>query len=385
MRTLYLHIGMPKAGSTSIQSAMRDAREDLEAEGLSYLRFGRNHSAVFRLLVGQTRKTLRKPLSQISLDELGLSAPDPAAVLDRVGVIAKASQKTAVISGEGLFGFTLAEVASVKAMLAPHFDRIRVVVYLRDPISWASSRAQQAVKTGRSTESELIEELDQRGRSALLVPGYGHLRSYVEVFGRDALICRPFDRAAFAGGDLIDDFLTTIGRPDLAGRVRSRISNPSLSQDAVRLLDALQPRLDRETWIDPKAAERIRRRLSEIPGQTYRLPPAVLRKVYGLAREDLDWVQREFGLDLVRDGPHFSEPRPVMDRRTADGIVDLVIGLVRKPLLNPRPPNGRATKRRRGGGLLWRLMTKMGLSRRAGGAKPVRKATVPPDEIRSGP
>lgn len=373
MRTLYLHIGMPKAGSTSIQSAMRDARAKLEAEGLSYLRYGRNHSGVFRFLVGQTRKASRKPLSKITLDELGLSAPDRAAVLERVGVIAREAKSTAVISGEGFFGFTPAEIASAKSVLAPYFDRFRIVVYLREPISWASSRAQQAVKTGRSSEAELIDEIEKRGRAALVVPRYDHLRSYAEVFGHEALVCRPFDRTAFAGGDLIGDFLTTIGRADLAGTVSSRISNPSLSLEAVQLLDAFEALRQREPGLDPRVSERLRRRLAHLPGQSYALPLAVLEKVYELAREDLGWVRREFGLDLMPGGPRFPEPRRAMVSRTADGMVDLVVGLVRRPVVVRGAPGAKPSPRRRRPGLLAQLARKLGLSKRPRAAKPGRR------------
>lgn len=369
MRTLYLHVGMPKAGSTSIQSAMRDAREALEAEGVSYLRFGRNHSGVFRFLVGQSRKAGRKPISKISLDELGLVAPDRVALADRVREIARSSRDTAVVSGEGFFGFSTDEVAKVKAVLASEFDRVRIVAYVRDPISWASSRAQQAVKTGRSTEAELIEDVDRRGRDALIVAGYGALRSYVAVFGREAVICRPFDRSAFTGGDLISDFLATIGRPDLAGRVQSRVSNPSLSQEAVQLLGAFQARRDRENVFAPAVAERLRRRLAAVPGQSYVLPPAVLQKVYECARDDVDWLHREFGLELVRGAPRFPEARTTLDPRTADGIVDLVVGLVRRPVVKPKPA-GKTPRSGSKPGLLMRLVRKFGLSRKARGAKP---------------
>lgn len=369
MRTLYLHIGMPKAGSTSIQSGMRDARERLEAQGVSYLRYGRNHSGVFRFLVGQSRKAGRKPISKISLDELGLVAPDRAVLADRVREIARASCDTAVVSGEGFFGFSPEEVAAVKAVLAPQFDRVRVVAYLRDPISWASSRAQQAVKTGRSTEDELIEDLERRGRGALIVAGYGHLRSYVEAFGRDAVICRQFDRSAFVGGDLISDFLATIGRADLAGLVQSRVSNPSLSQEAVQLLCAFQARRDRENRFEPVVAERLRRRLAAIPGRNYALPPAVLQTVYECVRGDLDWLKREFGLELTQGGPRFPEARHTMDPRTVDGIADLVIGLVRRPVVKTKP-NAKGSKPKLRAGILTRLVRKLGLSRKTREAKP---------------
>lgn len=377
MRTLYLHIGMPKAGSTSIQSALHDARNVLEDEGISYLRYGQNHGGVFRFLVGQSRKDNRAPLSTIALQDLGLATADRTAVLTRVAEIARASRSTAVISAEVLFGFTPAEIASVKAILAPHFDRIRIVVYLREPIFWASSRAQQAVKTGRSSEADLIEDLDCRGRAALIVPGYGHLRHYVEAFGRDGVLCRAFDRSCFVDGDLLSDFLTTIGRPDLSGKVRSRISNPSLSHEAVRLLDAFRSRSAEAEGLDPKIVARLCRHLTAIPGQAYALPPSVLRKVDELSRDDIDWLRREFGLDLLRARRTIPEPLPsLMDRHTAEGIADIMIDLARR---NAADRMSRATKdlrRKRRGGLFARLARKLGLSQGPRRTRPT-KLTAP--------
>ena len=61
MATLYLHIGMPKTGSTSIQSALRSGKEHLAGQGVGYFDLGKNRSSLRKALVrGKEAKKIPK-------------------------------------------------------------------------------------------------------------------------------------------------------------------------------------------------------------------------------------------------------------------------------------------------------------------------------------
>ena len=50
MAILYLHIGMPKTGSTSIQSALAGGKTHLAEQGVGYFDLGKNHSSLLKAL-----------------------------------------------------------------------------------------------------------------------------------------------------------------------------------------------------------------------------------------------------------------------------------------------------------------------------------------------
>jgi hypothetical protein len=50
MATLFLHIGMPKTGSTSIQNVLAGGKEHLAGHEIGYFELGRNHSSLLKAL-----------------------------------------------------------------------------------------------------------------------------------------------------------------------------------------------------------------------------------------------------------------------------------------------------------------------------------------------
>lgn len=97
------------------------------------------------------------------------------------------------------------EMAKLHQWFADRFDDVRYVIYIREQADWVASAYTQAVRSG-TTES-LDAYIDRLGHQNY----HWLVQSWRGIAGEENVDVRLFDRAAFAGGDLIDDFAHAIG------------------------------------------------------------------------------------------------------------------------------------------------------------------------------
>lgn len=308
MVRLTLHIGMSKTGSTSIQAAFEEARLRLRAEGIDYLDLGRNHGRLIRVALRGRAERSRHP----ALAALGIARAsadyDPGRV--RAAIEAKFAAPRAphvIVSGEGLYGLEPDEIAALGTLAARHFRDVQVVVYVREPVGWAASRLQEAVKHGRTIDEQVDGLARDPARSPLLPRFRRQVGAYRDVFGAERVSIRPFEPARFAGGDLIADFCTAIGRPELAGALGRTWNNPRLSWEALLLIEERYRQLRERAAGEHRGRRRhggtdlvaeaapLRRLLQDLPGTPFALPADVSREIRRFAADDVAWLREATG------------------------------------------------------------------------------------------
>ncbi|MCA2011152.1 hypothetical protein LCM17_06640 [Cereibacter sphaeroides] len=214
MSICYLHLGMPKTGSTAIQHSFRHYEDD----ALLYAETGTpQHELIFKLCFSKAAlKTtnLRVRLGQDrNFDALAEKAR-------RDIDAAAASGKNVIFSGEAIPGqLRPDEMAAMFAYLRARFERVVVVAYVRPAASLVASQFQQQVKQGRREFS-------------LPSPRY---RTFFEpivanVAPEDLHLIR-FHRDDLIDGDIVADFASRVG----AARVPEQAveENESLSAEGV--------------------------------------------------------------------------------------------------------------------------------------------------------
>ena len=183
-RTAFIHIGLPKTGTTAVQAAFLNARVALRAEGFHYLSGDRNHGERLCLAFWDKPDALRLA---------GLRWKDgEAAEAHRTDVqsalaneIDQAEHANLILSAEDLSTFRVSEVKRLGRFLERRFDRVHVVTYLRDPLEWITSAAQQAVKWS----GDLLEDLFDRPR----LPEFAErIEPWQRMFGKDAVLLRVY-------------------------------------------------------------------------------------------------------------------------------------------------------------------------------------------------
>ena len=165
---LYLHIGAPKAGSSTIQRFLRANEAGLAArlDGLK----GRL--------------------------EAEIEAAAPRAVF---------------LSHESLFDRVgePEEMERLRALLAPMFERIAVLAYLRRQDAAAVSRHAMALRNGAAEGFSATPDI-----AAMRTPWYDYLpilRMWKTAFAPDRLQVRRFGPAYFEGGELVADLGAALG------------------------------------------------------------------------------------------------------------------------------------------------------------------------------
>lgn len=232
---LIIHVGTQKTGTTTIQGFLKNSTEALSEAGVHYLNTGRTNIA-HNIMIKMIRNGRGPGMARRMIKEMGRNGG-----------------KTCVISSEMFFR---PEMADYFAKFFPQELRgqSKVVVYLRRQDKFAEAMWKQRVKNGRYTGTP-ADYLSQNNNLNYLPT----LNYYADVFGRDNMIVRPFERPHFPDGDVLLDFAEHCHVPiELARAYDLPSSNATLSKEVSEGLG----RLNREkSGINTRQLIRILSRL----------------------------------------------------------------------------------------------------------------------------
>lgn len=216
-RRCIVHIGLNKTGSTTLQGWLHLNRDALREQGIWHDSLGPHGGPNLTTAVGwavyahSQRPNYVPGGWQAQAYRIGGRA-DLQVRLDQFLTRVEASFPPAgggtyVTSSEhiGAGVKNVAEMEKLHDWFAQRFDEVRYVVYIREQADWVASAYVQAVRSG--TTLGLNAFIDQFGCN-----DYHQLvQKWRGVAGAGNVDVRLFDRTAFVGGDLIDDFASAIG------------------------------------------------------------------------------------------------------------------------------------------------------------------------------
>jgi len=248
-RHLWLHIGLPKTGTTSIQRALGGRRAALLRQGIAYpnSRGGAVQILLHRAALPRSRAGTGNFLPLLTA-EIG-ALPDTVH-----SVILSAEQCSLALAGER-------QIAQLHDLLAPMFSSMHVIVYLRRQDTHAASLYGQALRRGRIE----VPDLDRIATEFASMYDYNALlRSWAAVFGSASIKPRIFEPASLQGADAVVDFFAACGAQEaLDGTNPARDDNPSMNVQGQALLFALGRHLQRENG-KPNVNSAVWRRLNAI-------------------------------------------------------------------------------------------------------------------------
>lgn len=252
--TIFLHVGVGKTGTTTLQVFLDTHREVLARRGLVVAAAprSRNHRAL-------AVHALEDGVIDNARRTLGLTTPEAIAAF-RAELAERMRQEAAALPAGARIVFTSeqlsrltqpAEFARLKDLLAlygPH--DIKVIAYLRRQDQYYASAYSQSVKGGA--------EAEMRPKKKLLTQSvYNYeifLTRWAEAFGESSLMVRVFERGQMAEGDIIADFFATIGFDGHADLDRPPRQNQSLDVTTLDFLRRLNPQIPR--YLDGAANRR---------------------------------------------------------------------------------------------------------------------------------
>lgn len=291
-RRLWLHIGMAKTGTSSIQETLQGYDDGKVAycgfntanHGYPVITLFKKDSSGYRV-----NRNLGRDAAEIARQRQVFDAELRRECEERTS--------DTIISGEAICnGLDRDEIAAMLDRLRPHYGEIRILAYVRPFLSFTKSSLQQRIKGGRAQDVTMG------------VPQYRNrfFGQWVDLLGKDAIEFVKFDRASLYNGDVVEDFCHRTG-VDLARckRVQTNESLPVEGMAALYAYNTFYPRpsggkAQNRAYHDLIAA------LAQIGSSKLALTQELVDKLYAQEADDIAWMEEVAGFSLrdeERGGP----------------------------------------------------------------------------------
>jgi hypothetical protein len=321
--TFYIHIGVPKTGSKSIQNTLSKNRDKLLAHGINFFPRAPNQSVILGLLLSDApHKNVHGIMKHVDTPEKAASFNETTKHEITKWLAQNRSPKM-LISGEGLSCLPDKQISRLKQMLDPYASAYRIIAYVRDPYEYVNSAWLQEVKSG-----SVIGTADWRTR----LPDYrAKLSPHIRVFGRENVDIRILDSQRLVGGNLISDFVAALGEsPQLAESFDVVRLNESMSHEAAMILSEANRAIP--MIVDGRAnrarAFKFHVRVNGIKGEKFSIDPNTYMEHEAQIAADVEWLNQTIGESFFR----LSNPRrasePHWSEATRQSIENVVSGMV---------------------------------------------------------
>jgi hypothetical protein len=219
-RTIYLHIGTGKTGTTGLQQLFNDNYQQLLSKDILYAkatrldRYDSNGDPTYRsdsnilpFLFNEGPDFDKERWYSL----VGVKSQNHATetILNNLHeeVASNPSARNILISAEGLISLQPENIAKLKALFSHVSKNIRIIAYIRRPREYAVSVLHQRIMFEKLTDHA---QQDQHW----ILPA---LQAYADVFGANNMIVSPFDPKGFYQGNLYADFLHHLNLESIDG------------------------------------------------------------------------------------------------------------------------------------------------------------------------
>jgi hypothetical protein len=235
--TAYVHIGLEKTGTTTLQYFMQRNEPLLEQQGLYYPKRLGNVNHIHLAAYAQDSDKIdeiRQSLGiQNAADVLRFREKVEESLASELAATAPAVTNV-VFSNEHIHSrlTRLGEVQLLRELIQRHCETIKIVVYLRRQDKIAVSLYSTLYRAGAIGIQPVF--INQQ---PMFYDYYAILDMYARVFGRENVIIRILEPARLINNNLLDDFSNAVGL-NLEGRTHRRPPplNVSLTPDAIQFL-----------------------------------------------------------------------------------------------------------------------------------------------------
>jgi hypothetical protein len=275
-KKIFVHIGMHKTGSTSIQDMMYRNISLLKKHGISYPSLHSNHgrflTEMFRL--EPKNKKLSKQCSRY-FDSLNAELSNP-------------SITKIIFSAEILSIFNKEKLSRFYNWLSQFSTNIAIICCTRNPIDWYNSRTQQMLKARKKDLNALCESLCTNGTRS-----YSSLKAHLELFGKENMILYDFDKHKH---HLCEKFLSCCAiSPKLIHNILKHpplVQNISLSHEGALILSSLNKLKPKNTKriTDTKETDLI----EKIAGDKFKFSNAIMINILEKNSGAINWLAENF-------------------------------------------------------------------------------------------
>ena len=274
-----VHIGMHKTGSTSIQEMLHQG----DNKNFSYFKLDRkNHGIPLFSLFTDVPENYHVHISMGLTKRHVYRYNIEVDKMFREHLALHPEHETFVISGEDICVLSERALKDFKNYLLMFFEQVRIVAYVRPPVSYMNSAFQQIVKEGR-----------MKFPVNNIYPKYRFkIEKFDTVFGKEHVHVNFFQKESLRDGDIVSDFLHK-NDLEIEGKIPTK-SNVSLSLEAVALLYVYY-------ILGPgrQGADNLIKVLEGFGSRKVKLGKQVLKPILDEKVKDIQWIESRMQLPLL--------------------------------------------------------------------------------------
>ena len=296
---VFIHVGMHKTGTTSIQGTLFKNNGILHKNNILYSKqWGRNHSVPVRNIWDDNPEAYHINI-KMGLSKRKIKKVNKSYKKRFCNEIRNTKLNTLVLSGEGICKMDKKNLMEFKSFLLSVLPnaKIEILICLREPVAYIASAYLQAVKGGggKSIDAQIkICKSLYRKR----------IDKFVELFGKDKVTIYKFEDALKHQYGLVACFLELIGvkKNDLDAFEYTR-ANAAISNKAEEIISYIN---SRQTLIENNKIAEDRemgdiRLLRKIRGEKFCLDRKTVEKIIKQNKNDIEWLKKNIGIDYTID------------------------------------------------------------------------------------
>ncbi|EPP7263195.1 hypothetical protein ACUU71_001730 [Campylobacter coli] len=275
----YVHIGTPKTGTTTIQNFLFENRSKLKQNKFLYplsIEKDKQHWKLVTLSC-EFQKNKINNYNNIFFDKLKSEIDDKI---------------TTIFSSEG-FVWSIEDKKNIlglkNLLISLGFTKIFILLYIRNPVDLMISFSSQDIKNAHqyiSYETSPEKHFKRHNFDYKWI-----CESWGEVFGKENLIVRLFDKNEFYQGDLLKDFIHSIGLEWDDEFIIPPKQNESLDLLGIELLKRTNKSYKH---LLPSTISGAYLCTSKDPHLKFQPPKEVVQSYIDYFEESNEWVRKEF-------------------------------------------------------------------------------------------
>ncbi|WP_231133867.1 hypothetical protein [Campylobacter coli] len=275
----YVHIGTPKTGTTTIQNFLFENRSKLKQNKFLYplsIEKDKQHWKLVTLSC-EFQKNKINNYNNIFFDKLKSEIDDKI---------------TTIFSSEG-FVWSIEDKKNIlglkNLLISLGFTKIFILLYIRNPVDLMISFSSQDIKNAHqyiSYETSPEKHFKRHNFDYKWI-----CESWGEVFGKENLIVRLFDKNEFYQGDLLKDFIHSIGLEWNDEFIIPPKQNESLDLLGIELLKRTNKSYKH---LLPSTISGAYLCTSKDPHLKFQPPKEVVQSYIDYFEESNEWVRKEF-------------------------------------------------------------------------------------------
>lgn len=313
---IILHIGFDKTGSTAIQLACFANRNALLSHSIIYPN-NWNHGQLGSCFYDEpTRYSYNAELGR---NDASLIRVEDRLYLDAmIHEIQNTQARTMVLSSEAFCFMEDEPIKKLKDFLFGLSKNISVLVYYREPLSYAVSAMSQRARTGR-----VLWPTSPPIQQAKYV-----CNSFSEAFGEKNINVLKFSPADFPEGDVRFDFFQFLGLQPAEVRkslvLESARNNDALSGEAIAIADEIRKNYAIPAMSDAQFVEKYEQLLLAINGGKLKLTKEQTDAVMHATQEHTNYLFDEFGICFASLSRREEMIGPAFGPQTISSLANLV-------------------------------------------------------------